>query len=209
MIGDVIARHERIVLQFSGGKDSIATLHLMRPWWEKILVVWANSGDAFPETVAQMAEVRAMVPHFFEATADQPAQIAENGWPSDIISVDATPFGNFLRRRDVQKLQPYPTCCGANLWAPMQAAVAALGATLVIRGTRKDDARRSMEEPGSVHGGIEFLLPVWEWRAGDVMEWLVTNGIKVPDYYQHTKTSLDCQQCTAYLDENAGKMRYI
>ncbi len=209
MIEETVARHERIILQFSGGKDSLATLYLMRPWWEKILVVWANSGDAFPETLAQMQRIRNTVPRFFEARADQPRHIAEHGWPSDLVSVDATAFGDLLRRKSTQRLQPYPACCGTNIWAPMEAAVAAFGATLVIRGTRKDDSRRGPEEPGAIIGGVEFLFPVWDWTAGQVMEWLKKENIDVPDYYKFTGTSLDCRHCTAYLDENAGKMRYI
>jgi phosphoadenosine phosphosulfate reductase len=61
-MADVIARHERIVLQFSGGKDSLASLQMVRDHWAKITVAWVNSGDVFPETIELMDTVRARVP---------------------------------------------------------------------------------------------------------------------------------------------------
>ncbi len=206
---ETIERHARIVLQFSGGKDSLATLHLCRKWWDRILVVWVNTGDAFPETIEQMARIKAMVPHFFEARSDQPAHIAKHGWPSDVVSVEASTFGRLVRGTSGPTLQGYPACCGANIWAPMQAAVAAAGATLVIRGVKKADARRGEEGPGAEIDGLEFLLPVWDWSDMEVLDYLCGQGVALPDHYRHTKTSLDCRHCTAYLDENAEKMRWM
>ncbi len=206
---EAIKRHERIVLQFSGGKDSLACLHLARPFWDRLTVVWVNTGDAFPETLAQMSAVRTMVPHFFEAKSDQPAQIARAGWPSDVVSVSATAFGRHVSGETGPILQGYPACCGHNIWAPMQAAIAALGATLIIRGVRANDPRRGREEPGAVIDGVEFCFPLWNWTAEDVFDCLKSKCVALPDHYRYTKTSLDCQHCTAYLDENAEKMRYI
>ena len=51
---EYLDRHDKIALQFSGGKDSLAVLYLCKEWWNKITVVWLNTGSAFPETIAQM-----------------------------------------------------------------------------------------------------------------------------------------------------------
>ena len=37
-----------------------------------------------------------MVPHFLEVKTDQPSNIREKGWPTDIVPVSATEFGRIL-----------------------------------------------------------------------------------------------------------------
>jgi 3'-phosphoadenosine 5'-phosphosulfate sulfotransferase (PAPS reductase)/FAD synthetase len=229
----IIEEHEKVVLQFSGGKDSLACLLLTKPWWDKITVMWTNTGDAFPETIEQMATIKAMVPHFLEVKTDQPRQISEHGWPSDVISVKATEFGHILTQDDDMSeygpwvysdqtqpviypsasvrapvIQGYPLCCGANIWNPMFEATLRLGATLVLRGTRQDDARRATKSQTEVIAGVTFHHPVWDWSARAVLIYVETKGF-LPRHYRSTETSLDCMHCTAYLHENAKKMRYL
>lgn len=206
---ETLARHERAVLQFSGGKDSLACLALMRPYWDAITVLWINSGDAFPETVAQMAAIRAMVPHFEAVQANQPAQIERDGYPSDIVSVWDTPLGRSAYRDRPFKTQSALACCNVNLWQPGMAAVKALGATLVIRGQRHSEARRSGLTSGDVVDGIEYLLPIETWDDAAVHAYLAAQGIALPEHYDYVDSSLDCQHCTAYLDDNAGKFAYL
>ena len=208
-MGQVIARHDKIVLQFSGGKDSLACLYLLREFLPKITVVWVNSGDAFPETMALMSRVRAIVPNFLEIQSNQPAQIATSGWPVDLIPVVRTPLGRILHRHDDPIMQGYPLCCDANLWVPMSCAIAEIGATLIIRGSKSVDARKAPDSDGLVHAGLEYLLPVQDWSHDDVFAFLRREGAYIPEHYASTLTSLDCVHCTAFLDENAGKMRFM
>jgi phosphoadenosine phosphosulfate reductase len=197
------------VLQFSGGKDSLACLLLTEQWWDKITVMWVNTGDAFPETITQMENVKAMVPHFLEVKTDQPTHVNENGWPSDFVPVRATKFGRTIAPDDdAPVIQGYPICCGANIWTPMFEATLKLGATLVLRGTRKADARRATKSETEVIAGITFHYPIWDWPAADVFEFVEDRGL-LPAHYRETETSLDCMHCTAYLDENVRKMRYL
>lgn len=42
----IIDRHERVVLFFSGGKDSLTCLLLLRPYWDRLTVCWINTGAA-------------------------------------------------------------------------------------------------------------------------------------------------------------------
>jgi len=204
----LIEAHDKVVLQLSGGKDSLACLHLAKPWWDKITVMWTNTGDSFPETVEQMAAIKAMVPTFLEVRTDQPAQIRENGWPSDVIPVRATRFGRLLTSEDeAPVIQGWPLCCGANIWTPMFEATVRLGATLVIRGTRKSD-RRAAKSDTEVICGVTYHCPIWDWTAAEVFAHLDYHGL-LPAHYSETETSLDCMHCTAYLDENAKKMRFI
>lgn len=204
-----IEGHELAVLQFSGGKDSLACLHLMRPWWHKIIVMWVNTGDAFPETIEQMRQVADLVPRFVEIKSDQRLQIHDEGWPSDIVPVSATQFGRLVEGHRGPIVQGYPRCCAQNIWTPMQRAVVQSGATLIIQGTRKADGRRARGvELNTPKGKINFLFPVWEWSIDDVLRYLDREGL-TPAHYSETATGLDCMHCTAYLNENADKMRYL
>ncbi len=202
-------RHQQAFLQFSGGKDSLACLHLLREDWSRITVVWVNTGDAFPETRRQMQEIARLVPHFLEITTDQQRQIAEKGWPVDVLPIRATVLGKSYEPNDLPLMQPYVMCCAENVWFPLHAAMKAHGATLLIRGTRRQDAKKSQIASGAVHEGIEHWFPIEEWTGDQVRDWLTERHIALPDNYTVMDTSLDCQHCTAYLYENAGKFAYM
>lgn len=203
-----IERHENAVLQYSGGKDSHAILLMLEKWWERITVLWVNTGDAFPETLNHMARTRARVPHFREVRTDQPAQIEEHGWPTEIVPVGNTEFGRLTEGTDAQLMQSYISCCAANVWAPMAAAVKEIGATLVIRGTRAEDFRRAPVASGDVFDGVEYWLPLEDWSDAEVRLFLEGRG-ELPEHYEHTDTSLDCRHCTAYLHENVRKLKWM
>jgi 3'-phosphoadenosine 5'-phosphosulfate sulfotransferase (PAPS reductase)/FAD synthetase len=202
-------RHKRALLAFSGGKDSLACLHLLSDYWNRITVAWVDTGDAFPETLAQMEGVARIVPDFVRIPSDQPAQIARAGWPVEVVPVDRTEYGRLVGGHHKQLFQPYVTCCAENIWAPMHQAVQQLGATLVIRGTKKSDKRRAPVESGSVIDGVEYFNPLEDWTDADVVGYLSEVKISLPPNYDDMNTSLDCRMCTAYLHENAGKVRYM
>ncbi|MFG0641366.1 phosphoadenosine phosphosulfate reductase family protein, partial [Delftia sp. WSY_22] len=61
-VGQAIAGR-RAALHFSGGKDSLACLYLLRPLVEQGLpVYWLSTGDTIPETRAVVDQVRAWIP---------------------------------------------------------------------------------------------------------------------------------------------------
>lgn len=214
-VAAALARHEagRIVLQFSGGKDSLAVLHLLRPYWRRILVLWTNPGAPLPETVEQMRVVRALVPHFVEVVADQPAQVAANGYPLDVVPVMSTAAAQSLiagDHADRIRFQPVTACCAENLWAPMQRFVQESGATLVIRGQKASDARRGRLRSGDVVAGVEYLYPIEDWTDAQVLSYLANCGIALPVYYQRGLSgSPDCWNCTAHGTHAAELMRYL
>lgn len=194
------------VLQFSGGKDSLACLYLMRPYWDKLIVIWMNSGAAYPETVKQMESIRELVPRFIEVKADQPKHIALHGYPADVVPTAHTSFGAYFRPVG-QLIQPWSSCCWANLWAPMQEATLKTGAKIVIRGQRRDEPRPSPIRSGHVENGITYLFPLEDWSEADVFRFLQEEGVSTPESYTWAGTSLDCWSCTAFLDERQQELR--
>lgn len=204
-IESVINRHERIALHFSGGKDSLCCLYLLKDYWDKIDVVWVNAGASYPETLQQMEAVRQLVPNFVEIKSDQPSVIAKYGFPSDIVPVPNAEVGQHLRPLDV-KIQPWTACCWKNLWEPMQNKMKEMGITLIIRGQKNSDYRTAPIKSGYVENGIEYLFPLEHWTHDDCFQFLKNNNIPIPSWYEWADTSLDCWDCTACLDERGKEI---
>ncbi len=203
-IDAVIDRHERIALQLSGGKDSLACLYLMKPYWNRITVYWCNTGDAFPETISQMNRIRAEVPNFVEIQGKQPETISGHGIPTDILPVSATPMGIVGAGGGVLMQDRY-SCCLRSFMLPMHERMLADGITLVIRGQRNDDPLKAPIRSGTVDGGIEYLFPIEDWKASKVLSYLGAVGATIPRFYEVLDEAPDCMTCSAWWEKGATK----
>ncbi|CAB4134778.1 CysH 3'-phosphoadenosine 5'-phosphosulfate sulfotransferase (PAPS reductase)/FAD synthetase and related enzymes [uncultured Caudovirales phage] len=203
---DIFDRHERIALQFSGGRDSLACLYLLRPYWDKLTVYWCDTGAAYPETVALMQQVRGMVPNFAVIEGRQPKVVAEFGIPSDIVPVNATPIGRFVGG-EVQLIQDRYSCCIRSMIQPTLERMIADGITLIIRGQKSQDRLKSMVRSGDVHEGIEYWFPIEDWDMRKVMHFLSNEGAPIPRFYDVLNSMPDCMTCSAYWEE--GAMAYL
>ena len=189
------------ILQFSGGKDSLACLYLMKEKWNDITVLWVNTGASYPETLAQMEMIRRLVPNFHEVTTSQEQNISTHGFPSDIIPALSSIIGVTCSGNNNHPIQSWSDCCNENLWKPLMDESIRLGATQIIRGTRLDDVMKSQVRNGDVIDGIEYVMPLQDWNDEDVKMYLDHIGVPLPDYYKWSDTSLDCWNCTAFLGE--------
>lgn len=193
-----IERHNKIALQYSGGKDSIACLELLKDHLEKITVVWMNTGAAYPETISHMETIRQSVPHFLEIKSDQESDIRAFGYPVDFQPLRPTSL----------PLQSWMACCSRNMWQPTYDGIKAEGFTLVIRGQKKSDMRQAQIANGHIdRQGIEYFFPLEDWSDDDVYTFLEARGLSLPASYRWAGTSLDCWNCTAYLDEREKELR--
>lgn len=200
-VEDVLARHERVALQFSGGKDSMACLYLLRSWLDRITVYWVNTGDALPETVAAIKRCRAFIPHFEEVRSDVKAWRGENGMPSDLVPTFATPMGRLFGMSELKVVDRF-TCCTANVMLPMFARMKADGVTCIIRGQKLADAARVPLRSGDVSDGFEFFYPLELWSDNEVIAYLKAQGAPLHPCYESGTVGVDCAHCTAWWDES-------
>ena len=204
----LINSHEKIAFHFSGGKDSIACLQLLTPYLDKIIVMWVDSGESFPETLAQMEKVKALCPNFMRVLSNVKSQVESRGFPVDIL-----PLKNALEVQEATQtkslpLQSFLTCCATNLMNPLHEATVLLGVTLIIRGQKLVDPHRSSLRHGQVVGGFQLCFPLENWTDEEVLAFVKDNPL-LPEHYGEANTSLDCWSCTAYLKENQWKLRYM
>lgn len=197
------------VLQVGFGKDSLACLYLLKPKWDELTVMWLNTGASFPEVEEAAERVRAMVPHFMEVRSDVMTDIAKYGWPSDLVPTRSTGWGHVSRGTSGMVMRPWYECCRNNFWEPMDAAVRSIGAKRVYRGQRLSEDYKSPVRSGAVIDGIEYVFPIERWSEEQVFDFLRANDIVIPSYYGYTGTSLDCWNCTAYLDAKMGQLQYM
>ncbi len=202
---DVVYRHERIALQLSGGKDSLACLYLMCEHWDRLTVYWCNTGDAFPETVELMDEIRAQVPRFVEIAGQQPIVVEQFGLPSDIVPASCTPIGLIGSGRAGPLIQDRYSCCFRSMVIPTQQRMVEDGITLVIRGQKNADGLKWPTKSGDVQDGVEYLFPVEGWSDAQVLAYLREQGAPLPRFYEVMDSAPDCTTCSAYWETGAAK----
>jgi phosphoadenosine phosphosulfate reductase len=200
----------KTVLQFSGGKDSLACLYLFRNHWETLPVAWLNSGAVYPEMQDYMQMWKERLPNFIEVKSNQPQQIAEFGWPADVVPVNSTTAGRSITESDGPLIQPYLSCCAANIWYPLHNAMIEMGVQRIIRGTRLEDKRKSQFRNGDIVDGIQLVHPIENWTQEQVYDYLDEMRADFPPgYNEGEQTGRDCWDCTAYLDENKVRIENL
>ena len=197
-------------LLFSGGKDSLACLYLYRDLWDRLPVIWVNTGAAYPEMVEYMEGWKKRLPHFIEVKSDQPFNVAQHGWPVDVLPVQNTALGKTLYGSDIQVMQPYLNCCAENIWFPLHKAILDCGATKAIKGQRRADDHKSPSKDGDTVYGVTMLMPIYDWSTQQVFSYLKEVGAELaPGYLQGEKTGRDCWDCTAYLSDNRKRIENL
>lgn len=200
-----IARHERIALQFSGGKDSIATLEKMRPYWDRLTVYWLNTGDPFPEVVDVVEKVRALVPRFVEIDGKRDEVVSRYGLPSDVVPYSSAEVTHAMGVAETMPLQDRFSCCSRVVMQPMHKRMLEDGITLIIRGQRVDEAYKGKLRSGDICDGIEFLYPIEDMSQVQVFEYIKQAGWEIPRYYtEGMPHSGDCLVCTAWVGDGRG-----
>ena len=198
--------HDKMALQFSGGKDSLALAYLLKPYWGRLTFYHLDTGDLLPEIRDLVARFAAKVPHFLRVETDARGWTEQNGLPSDLVPYTGSQAGVLIgwgKQRIIDRLD----CCATNNMAPLHQRMVADGITLVIRGTKRSDLPRLPHEGGDTGMGYHLWLPLLDWSDGDVFAFLAERGVKLPPIYDNRVQSPECATCPAWWNE--GRAAYL
>jgi len=202
---DALSRHERIAFQFSGGKDSVAALFLLREYWSRFTVYFCDSGDSPEETQAVVRHVEALVPRFVRIPGRVWEVKAAHGLPTDVLPWSSAPSAHHHNTGDAPLMQDRVACCSRSVMAPLHARMEQDGITLIIRGQKSGDTHKGSFSSGDTVDGFEFLYPVQDWTDADCLAAMRVSGVPVPRYYDEGLTHFgDCAACTAWCEPGKG-----
>lgn len=196
----LLARHQRVALQFSGGKDSMAVLYLLRPWLERITVYHLRTGDQLLATDLAVESCRKWIPNFRLIESNSVAWRALHGWPSDLVPTFSTWMGRSMGHSQVAISDRFQ-CCASNVMLPMAVRMGADKMTLLIRGTKAYDLPMLPARSGAKDLDFEIFLPIEDWTDAEVFRFLHKVEAPYLPIYNYCSTNTDCKTCTAYLEE--------
>lgn len=199
----MLALHQNVAFQLSGGKDSLAALFLLRSFWPRMTVYWLSTGDNFPETKEVIEYVKGLVPNFVEVKSNAAEEWMKRGFPVDVLPVRNTMRGQRYEGRTLGMQSRY-TCCERVIQMPMHKRMKEDGITLIIRGQKAEDLLKGPLRSGDIIDGVQFYYPVETWTDEKVLAFLEEMEVPVPRFYKTMKSTPDCMHCTAYLYEGKG-----
>lgn len=192
-------------LHFSGGKDSLTCLYLLKDQLDKLTVYWCDTGDGFPETRAVVEEARAWIPNFQVVKTDVAKFRNQHGYPTDLLPATAHPVGVLYGTSKYPMTHRYD-CCANNIMLPMHKRMVADGVDLVIRGTKTVDSGKLP------HDGdwdpYDIWLPLKDWTHAQVFEYLKVVGAPHNSLYDYPGSSScpECLGCTAWWDDGRASI---
>ena len=195
----------RTAVQFSGGKDSLAVLHLVRDRLDPDTIVYfGDSGIAYPHIAAFVKETctaLGLTLKVVRPPVSARAFHAVRGLPADIVPVErSAEMQPYLPARREPLLQSGLSCCSALLWQPLQNALVADGVRIVYRGSKMCDGQVGVGDGFVDANGVTYRSPIWIWSDDDVFAYLKQAGVKLPAHYAEVNSSFDCYACTAWLN---------
>ena len=173
----------KAVIQFSGGRDSLALAYHMRALTPFVDVVMVSTGD-MPEAAYRNLQL-----------------VRDLGFNVSVVETDPK---DWRTRYGDPAGDNWTTCCYANIWLPMGEFVQQHGYRQVIRGTRRCDPHFHGVMPGDIVDGVLYTFPLWDWTDKQVNDYL---GPLLPEAYRKDVNGMpDCLTCTA-VEACGGKNR--
>lgn len=202
---EFFSAHKKIGFQFSGGRDSLAALHVLREFWEEMTVYHLDAGDQFPETKEVVSKVEELVPYFERIAGELDKTETAYGWATDLLPTQNNSIlGKMHSGSRVGLLDRYE-CCYLSVMKPMHERMRKDGITLIIRGQRNADYAKRPLTSGDWNDGMQAFYPIADWTDAQVMEYLRSINVKPAAFYDAgLKTTPECMTCTAWWDDHRG-----
>jgi phosphoadenosine phosphosulfate reductase len=193
------------ILALSGGKDSLACLHLLKD--ELDSAIYVDTGFAYPETL-KMIDYAATLLTVHRVQANRTGQQAAFGLPADVVPVEWTAIGEAMTEQKPYRIQSSFQCCFENIALPLYAKAHALGATHLVMGQRNAESYKSLSRDGDLVKDIIRLHPIEDWTTDQVMQFL-SKHMTVPAHFNFEHSSLDCYDCTAFRHASADRVKWM
>ena len=183
-INDVFNEYSNIprAVSFSGGKDSVATLHLVRQFFPDIDVIYVNTTIDFPETVDYI--------HYLTQL-----------WSLNLLEVK--PEKDFFTM--CRELGPpskfMKWCCKTTKFGPINRLIDSRyeDKVIVASGVRKNESNsRSKYLPIAVNKTIPkqiLFFPILEWNSLQVWLYLFYKKIPINEVYHKGYSRIGCWPC--------------
>lgn len=198
------------ILQFSGGMDSLACLLVLQhePGLHVLTVLTDGAYQSTEDYLYMLQEVFPKI-NFIATRTDR--NLPENGQPVDIVPLRWTALGQLVRGKSDIRYQDSFSCCNRAIWEPLHRVCKELGATEVYRGQRNDDRLRAPLKDGDLFDGMVMRFPIADWSRDKVWRHVCENASSLipPGYAEGEKTSRDCWDCTAYLEDNGARIQNL
>ncbi|BCA55311.1 hypothetical protein W02_24510 [Nitrospira sp. KM1] len=197
-----------MALAFSGGKDSMACLHLLRDQLD--CGIFVDTGYLLPETIHMVNYAASLLPVMHVVKTDRHRQNEEWGIPADIVPVDWTREAELFSGRKALRIQSWVRCHIENVNLPVWGKAKSLGVTHLVYGARKDEEVNSNTQAEQVQDGMTVLCPLAEWTAPQVLAYLETK-MEVPEHFYsvHDSSSLDCYDCPAFEATSQNRVAWM
>ncbi len=188
LISQAISKSVKPCVAFSGGKDSVVVLDLVRKMDKNIPAIFCNTGVEWPETVSFCRGIPNLVElngikTFWEC-------VDKYGWPT-------TKSSNKVRGN---------ACC---LWLkekPSKKYYKENNFDLIFTGLTKYESRNRrifLEFRGPLYYAKTQKLwkchPIHDWTPDDVWNYIKTNNLDYNPIYDRGAKRCGCGPCTAYL----------
>jgi len=200
-IAAALDRHERGVLLFSGGKESVVLADLAEPVKDRITLLWVNPGAPFPHMVDF---VRGYGERFnlVELRSNLHERFVTRGLPSMIVPMENHESVIKARLHDGDRnrvrISDWAACCSELRNKPADDYVKENAVSLIIHG------QRHQENFLAASLAPDTLAPLWNWTTDDVMAYINARRLRLPMQYPEilgdgspTGGSMDCSFCTA------------
>ena len=203
---DIVDRHEHVFLGFSGGKDSLALLHLAKPLRERVTLLWSNTGY-------MAAHMAGFVRGFGERwrlvevspERDMLDDWGEHGTPVDVVAIEHLEGLDWRTPR----VRPWPLCCSTNRTGPLSAYLARFEKPcILLNGQRQSDKGTTPQRMAEImSSNVETVMPLWTWGTSDVLTYLAAHAIPLPPHHDVFQGSMECAICPA--DIKPGRLRVL
>lgn len=191
---------DKVVVAFSGGKDSLVVLSLVRQYFPKVAVCFNDTGVEYPETrafVKQIAkdwDLNLITTSYYKKTFWD--CVKQYGFPAETKS-------SYLKSGRQHKAH----CCYYLKEMPMKLVIRQNGWLGMFTGTTAIESRQRMfvaRDKGICsyikHYNLYKIHPILWWTEKEVWDFIKQKGLPRNSLYDIGAHRIGCMPCTAYLN---------